>query len=847
MNALRRSLVSSIAWSGLALSTLLAAERSTLNEENWDAWVPQGKEVDCIYGDIVLRNDQLIAVIAQPLAGRNANMTVRNVGGAVIDLTQRHTPNDQLSAFYPGATEYNLTAVDPDDSSLDSGPEVQYRCRSEAAPERPQLEVTYRLVDGQPWLNVECNYRNPHEQPITFAVKDSLRADRSFEFTLVSESNLFVSADSWWHQTYALVGGQRQLVPDAQSLERGRPVLTWQHEGSADVQLAAGECLTLSYQLIPAANTLQLHGLLRQHAGDPSEPVALSVRDAAGPIANALVRVLQGDQLIGQARTDHVGRVTSALAPGEYRLHVEALGRPLHEQPLTIPLHAEPEIELDLPGYVRARIRDEQGRRIPCKVEFRGKSGTADPFFGPDTYEEGVHNLVYSSHGQFRQEMPPGQYDVIISHGPEYDAVFTTLDVVRGDEAMLEARLRRSVESPGWISSDFHSHSSPSGDNTSSQRGRVLNLLCEHLEFAPCTEHNRISTYEPHLEFLQAEHLMATCSGMELTGQPLPVNHQNAFPLIHKPRTQDGGGPQTDENPVVQIERLALWDLRAEKVVQGNHPNLRQIAGDRDLDGTPDGGFERMLAAMDVVEVHPPQDILQFPTAPPDARDRGNAIYNWLQLLNQGYRIPGVVNTDAHYNFHGSGWLRNYLKSSADDPAEIKTADMIRAAEAGNIIMTNGPYLEVSAETLPIDSSPRVTAGDNLLAPQGKLQLTVRVQCANWLDINRVFLLFNGQPQANYDFRRLTHADHFQQGVVKFERTLPLTLDGDTHIVVVAVGEDLKLGPVVGPQRQDDPPIAVANPIYVDVNADGFRPNGDSLGVPLPLRSETGGPAAASR
>ena len=246
-------------------------------------------------------------------------------------------------------------------------------------------------------------------------------------------------------------------------------------------------------------------------------------------------------------------------------------------------------------------------------MEFRGKQDTPDPYWGPDTYVEGIQNLVYSATWPVPPgDLPPGQYDVIISHGPEYDAVFTSIEVARGIDATLEARLRRSVETPGWVSSDFHSHATPSGDNTSSQRGRVLNLLCEHLEFSPCTEHNRISTYEPHLKFFQSEHLMATCSGMELTGQPLPVNHQNAFPLAYRPRTQDGGGPRPDENPVVQIERLALWDQRSQKVVQGNHPNLMQVLGDRDLDGVPDGGFERMLGSMDVVEVHPPQDILQL-------------------------------------------------------------------------------------------------------------------------------------------------------------------------------------------------------------------------------------------
>src|SRR5688572_17211923 len=85
-----------------------AADLAVLSESTWDEFAPQGKEVDAIYGDFVLRNDQIVAVIAQPLATRNANMTVRNVGGAIIDLTSRARPNDQLSAYYPGASKYSL-------------------------------------------------------------------------------------------------------------------------------------------------------------------------------------------------------------------------------------------------------------------------------------------------------------------------------------------------------------------------------------------------------------------------------------------------------------------------------------------------------------------------------------------------------------------------------------------------------------------------------------------------------------------------------------------------------------------------------------------------------------------
>ena len=241
----------------------------------------------------------------------------------------------------------------------------------------------------------------------------------------------------------------------------------------------------------------------------------------------------------------------------------------------------------------------------------------------------------YCAAGRFEQAIEPGRYQAIISHGPEYDAVMREIEVSAGHLVALEVSLHRSVDTHGWISADFHGHSSPSGDNVSSQRGRVLNLLAEHIEFAPCTEHNRIDTYVDDLQELQATAALATCTGMELTGSPLPINHQNAFPLHRHEHYQDGGGPDTDSDPVKQIERLALWDNSSNKLVQSNHPNIPQILGDADLNGVADDGFRGMLGWMDVIEVHPPEGIFTPPPlnfAPQEKKQ--NPIFYWLQLLN---------------------------------------------------------------------------------------------------------------------------------------------------------------------------------------------------------------------
>ena len=203
---------------------------------------------------------------------------------------------------------------------------------------------------------------------------------------------------------------------------------------------------------------------------------------------------------------------------------------------------------------------------------------------------------------------------------------------------------------------------------------------------------------------------------------------------------------------------------------------------------------------------------------------------NWLQLLNLGYRIPGVVNTDAHYNFHGSGFLRNYLKCPTDDPAGIKTMDIVHSAERGNLIMTNGPYLEVQLAADDIS----VTAGDDLRVADGKAVLHVRVQCPNWFDVDRIQVYLNGRPNEELNFRQRMSPENFATRTVRFDEKIPIHFGQDTHVIVVAVGEHSALGRVMGPEHEQDLPIAVSNPIFVDVDGDGFTPSGDELGLEVP-------------
>ena len=99
-------------------------------------------------------------------------------------------------------------------------------------------------------------------------------------------------------------------------------------------------------------------------------------------------------------------------------------------------------------------------------------------------------------------------------------------------------------------------------------------------------------------------------------------------------------GATADDDPAIQIERLALWEGASEKLVQVNHPDIGWMFRDRNGDGKADSGFVGMHGKMDVIEVHPPHTIFDAPMTTSAGQTQNNTIVNWLQLLNKGRPSP---------------------------------------------------------------------------------------------------------------------------------------------------------------------------------------------------------------
>jgi hypothetical protein len=899
----------------LALSAAAApaAEIVRLTLANYASHAPRGKEVDALVGDYVLRSDTLVAVVANPVEGRAASLTVPDGGGVLIDLTARADDNDQLTAFLPlgGAFKFRKAEV-----LAGAGRRVALRVVAEPTDKSPlRAETDYVVEDGSPAVTVIT--RIAHTGAPTgkagegelVRLADRLRADTTFAFGGAGDSDFLWAYDRHWRAAYGLLAapGER-FHTDAKTVdqwtsrngtlvfwtpadkqitrEKGKPTKTETGEEipppdpTGYTLIKPRETVQRSRMIIPGAHLLAVRAAADRLRGARLHTAAITVTDKAGrPVTDADVEVYDADAVpadekpadetfhkdgarfpnpggaridrnpaaaanaeslrpakpLGEGRTDAAGRIAVSLPAGKYAVRLRSIGRPAMTVPLPLSADCSPDVTMENAASVRFEIVDDAGRPSPAKVRFQGVGLTRTPDFGPDSAIDSVRNLQYTAAGGFVRTIDPGVYDVLVSRGPEFDVVSRTVQVRPGRETLVRVKMRRTVDTTGWVSADLHNHSTVSGDNTADIRGRILNLIAEGVDFAPCTEHNRNHSYRPYLREMGWTGLLATSDGIELTGRPLPMNHQNAFPLRVVPLTQNEGGPTTETDPEKQIAKLAGWDGGSDKVVQINHPDIGWMFYDRNGDGRPDTGRPLMGRTAQVIEVWE-TDVLNG-TAFLEKTSGGkryvvnNRFFNWLQLLNQGVRLTAVANTDAHYNFHGSGYIRNWVRSSTDDPAEIDEAEMVRNFKAGKVVMSNGPFLEAEVRSAKAAAGP----GDDLHLPGGEGTLRVRVQCANWLDVNRVQVLINGRPEPTLNYTRATHPEMFADGPVKFDWTVPLKLTADAHVIVVAIGEGLLVGPVNG--DRDEPPLAVSNPVFVSLTGKPFAPNKDTLGKPLPVRA----------
>ncbi len=193
---------------------------------------------------------------------------------------------------------------------------------------------------------------------------------------------------------------------------------------------------------------------------------------------------------------------------------------------------------LPTPAIVHIAATDGAGAALPVKATVvklgaDGKplwrDGGRRPYFGQGRLGIGVQYLGFAMDGKFDVPLQAGTYQVVVSHGPEFSILNSTVTLADGDDKPLQATLLREVNTTGWVATDFHLHAEPSFDSGMPLATRVATIASEGLEYVASTDHDVLSNYQPFIENFGIQEWLKAVVGSEVS--TLEIGHYIGFPL----------------------------------------------------------------------------------------------------------------------------------------------------------------------------------------------------------------------------------------------------------------------------------------------------------------------------
>jgi hypothetical protein len=177
---------------------------------------------------------------------------------------------------------------------------------------------------------------------------------------------------------------------------------------------------------------------------------------------------------------------------------------------------------------------------------------------------------------------------------------------------------------------------------------------------------------------------------------------------------------------------------------------------------------------------------------------------DWAGLLNAGYRITGLGNSDTHGQNGEAGTPRNYMRMDRG-PGEID-GDIVREVlRAGQVTVGTHGFIEFTDGRLP---------GDEVVVEGGTVSFDVRVTTPSWAQIDELHVIVNGQVVETIGRTGAPGSN------VDFEGTIEVEAEEDSWVVFWGAGP------------QPSAPIPVARPNIVFTNPVFLIADGGSWEAP---------------
>jgi len=768
-------------------------------------------------GDWVIENDEVVFVIDQ--LGSSAGFA--ESGGNVVDAADARTREDELGQMFtdfgtfPRQGVYqSLRPFKNDDGS--AGIRVSGYELYEGA---LKVETTYTLRPNDRALLLETTLQNGGPTEITgIALGDAVQwggaekfaPGKSLGFRGPSKGPYVGGVGRRASYALAPTEGEFDAVSGG----------SWTDTKAKEVSIQPGASVSFARVLLvgPRPDTAGIVSELAKMSGSAVGVVRISLADAAGkPVApeagmKAIVSSESGAPLMSLVAT--AKGFEGEVPPGKYTLtYSSSAGRRGIGGPVAVHVASEREAHAVLSVSDAARIFgqcEDTAGAIPCKVTIEGEEGTKTPDFGSAHVAGGAKNKITTHDGAFDVAVAPGKYRVTLSHGPE-TALVTYIETATAHQRVgRTSKLTRVVDTAGYVSTDFHQHTMLGADAPVSTRDRVISNAAENVEVAVSTEHNVVVDLQPIVEELGLQKVLVHLPGDEITtdANRHPWGHANIIPLDVDSAKARGGAPSVSGKTAHELFE-EVRKIQEPHILQVNHPRAG-ITGYFDQ-----MGFDSKTGVGLKVGYDPGFDAIEvWNGRDPNARERVFADY--LALLRTSHPVTPTADTDTH-GIVGQepGLPRTYVRVEKDDSLdkwdEARTADLVKGVNLRrDVVLTNGPFLRVSANGAPIGGIAKPKAK--------KVSVVVHVECAPWVEVKTIKVVRASLPEAPIVKALAMKAN--ASGAVIADVTLSLDSKGDDAFVVVVEG-DKPMTPVFDGDAKEIAPFAMSGAIWIDADGDG--------------------------
>jgi hypothetical protein len=458
-------------------------------------------------------------------------------------------------------------------------------------------------------------------------------------------------------------------------------------------------------------------------------------------------RFLHLDRFTGQPMAANLGglKVEYAIAliySSEAGKHEATIGFDLGPGTQDLGFRAEAPVLFDVRPAIPLKlvIRDHDGKPTVGRFTFRDLAGHVFPpqarRLAPDLF---FQEQIYRNDGDVVL-LPPGEFTVYCSRGPEYRLLKKTINVPARGEACAEVKLERWIDPAafGYFSGDHHIHAAGCAHYTSPTegvdprdmylqvKGEGLNVGCL-LTWGPCYDFQR-QFFEPTPHKLSEPFtvlkydLEVSGFGSQALGHVCLLNlRDQTYPKSEG--TKDKGWP-TWSTPVLRWAKA-----------QGAFTGYAHSASGLEID--PTAASKRLLAELDrdgdgsLSRAEATRGLLPEPFATSDADRDGLLTAAELQAAHQGAagRLPNL----AIPELNGVGAQEIFVTTT------LGLCDFISAMDTARIpewncwyhLMSCGFPLKVSGETdFPCMSGARVGQG-RVYVQLGKVE---KVDFAAWCE-----------------------------------------------------------------------------------------------------------------